>query len=102
MGRAYGVMHAADLAAWLPEGSRTLRCYDERGAWTSDRTLMAAMVNDLNWLVWAQSKDARHGRNKPSPIGPFDDPRERSYRGMAMTVEELNERLERARRGARG
>ena len=93
MGRDYSTLHAADLLTMLPEGSRVAACYDESSAWTSDRTLMAAMVNDLNWLVWSKTKDAQKGRNRPKMAGPFRDPRERRESGMAMTVEELNERL---------
>lgn len=53
---------------------------------------MAAMVNDLNWLVWSQTKDARHGRNKPKQIGPSAD-RPKKIMGEAMTAEELMARL---------
>ena len=92
LGRDYSTIHAAALLAQLPEGARTWRAYNADAAWTSDRALMAAMVNDLNWLVWSQTKDARHGRNKPRQIGPSAD-RPRKIRGEAMTADELMARL---------
>ena len=97
MGRDYTTLHAADLLAQLPEGARVWRSYDERAAWTAERTLLAAIVNDLNWLVWSKTKDGQRNRNRPKPIGPFDGEKKRSITGVAMTVEELNEALSRPR-----
>ena len=97
MGRDYTTLHAADLLAQLPEGARVWRAYDERAAWTAERTLLAAIVNDLNWLVWSKTKDGQRNRNRPKPIGPFDGEKKRSITGVAMTVEELNEALSRPR-----
>ena len=100
MGRDYSTLHAAALLAQLPEGSRVARAYSEDAAWTSDRALMAAMVNDLNWLVWSQSRDGQHNRNRPRQVGPGQQPRERRIAGEAMTSDELMETLGRMRRGA--
>lgn len=97
MGRDYTTLHAADLLAQLPEGARVWRAYDERAVWTAERTLLAAIVNDLNWLVWSKTKDGQRNRNRPKPIGPFDGEKKRSITGVAMTVEELNEALSRPR-----
>ena len=44
-----------------------------------------------------QSKDGRRGRNRPKPIGPFEDRTRRKGEGMAMTIEELEEHLARVR-----
>jgi hypothetical protein len=33
-----------------------------------DTLLRAAMLDDLNWLVWSKSKDAAKGRNKPESL----------------------------------
>ena len=97
MGRDYSTLHAAALLAQLPEGSRVLRCYSEDAAWTSERSLLAAIVNDLNWLVWSKSKDGQRNRNRPRPIGPgTGGGRERRIVGMAMTADELMDALARA------
>ena len=63
MGRDYTTLHAASLLTQLPEGARVRLAYAPDAAWTSERSLLAAIVNDLNWLVWAQTKDAKHNRN---------------------------------------
>lgn len=97
MGRDYTTLHAADLLAQLPEEARVWRAYDERAAWTAERTLLAAIVNDLNWLVWSKTKDGQKNRNRPKLVGPFDGEKKRAISGMAMTVDELNEFLSRPR-----
>lgn len=97
MGEAFSCLHAADLLMQLPEGARTRAACDPRAVWTSDRTLAAATVNALHNLVWMQSKDGRRGRNRPKPIGPFEDRTRRKGEGMAMTIEELEEHLARVR-----
>lgn len=100
MGSVYSTLHAAALLAQLPEGARTWRAYDPDAVWTSDRALMAAAVNDLNWLVWAQTNDAKRGRNRPRPIGPSAE-RPRCIKGEAMTSDELMGRLSSIREEAR-
>lgn len=101
MGRDYTTLHAASLLTQLPEGSRVRLAYVPDAAWTSDRALLAAMVNDLNWLVWAKTKDARHNRNRPKPIGPSARrPDERHIVGMAMAPDELLETIARIREEA--
>ena len=81
------------LLAQLPEGSRVWQAYNADAAWTSDRALMAAMVNDLNWLVWSQTKDGQKGRNRPKSIGPGQRPKTKSIKGEAMSGDELMARL---------
>ncbi len=97
MSRNYSTLHAAALLSQLPEGSRVARAYSEDAAWTSERSLMAAMVNDLNWLVWSQTKDARHNRNRPSQIGPGKQPNGRRIVGESMTPDELMSAIDRIR-----
>lgn len=97
MGRDYTTLHAADLLAQLPEGARVWRAYDERSAWTAERTLLAAILNDLNWLVWSKTKDGQRNRNRPKLVGPFEAEKKRTVSGVAMTVDELNEALSRPR-----
>ena len=55
MGLDYTVLHAASLLAQLPEGARVRLAYAPDAAWTSERSLLAAIVNDLNWLVWSKT-----------------------------------------------
>ena len=101
MGRDFSTLHAASLMTQLPEGSRVRLAYAPDAAWTSDRSLLAAMVNDLNWLVWANTRDAQHNRNKPKPIGPgAKRPDERRVVGMAMAPDELLETIARIREEA--
>lgn len=101
MGSAYATAHAAALVMQMPEGSRIARAYNPDAAWTSDRSLLAAIVNDLNWLVWAQTKDAKHNRNKPKPIGPSrDNQNQKRVVGVAMTPDRLMAEMQRIRKEA--
>ena len=102
MGVDYSALHAADLAANLPEGSRVLASIDPQSVWTSDRSLMAAMVNDLNWLVWAKTKDGQHNRNRPRIVGVSEQPGERKIVGMAMEPDELLETIGKIKEAAHG
>lgn len=97
MGEAYSTIHAADLLAQLPEEARVWRAYDPSAVWTGDRALAAAMVNDLNWLVWSRTRDGKRGRNRPAPVGPFKDDRSSKRAARVMTREELDEILSRPR-----
>lgn len=93
MGRTYTTFHAASLLTQLPEGSRVARALDPDAAWTMDRQLLAVIANDLNWLVWSQTKDGQKGRRKPKPIGPKGEQKAkdkgRKLKGMSMTSDEL-------------
>lgn len=72
--------------------------YDEKAAWSMRDTLIAALVNNTNALVWAKTKDAKHGRNKPKLVGPFDErPSGKTRKGLAMSIDELNAALAAAR-----
>lgn len=102
MGRDFSTLHAASLLTQLPEGARVRLAYAPDAAWTSERSLLAAIVNDLNWLVWAQTKDAKHNRNKPKPIGPQrDNANQKRVVGAAMTPDRLMAEMRRIRREAR-
>lgn len=102
MGRDFSTLHAAALVSQLPEGARVRLAYAPDAAWTSERSLLAAIVNDLNWLVWAQTKDAKHNRNKPKPIGPQrDNANQKRVVGAAMTPDRLMAEMRRIRREAR-
>ena len=60
-------MTAAALAAGLPEDSRCMRRFSGQ-AIPTQTLMMAQIIDNLRWLVWAQTEDARHGRNRPESL----------------------------------
>lgn len=68
MGVAYSHSHAASLVSQLPVGSRLSRVADPDAAWSDETHLLALIEYDLRVLIWQNSKDAQHGRNRPKPI----------------------------------
>ena len=81
MGSAYTVDHAACLAAQLPSDSRTVRRIDPGRSWGWCEHLLANIEYWTHALVWAKTKDARNGTNKPKRISPgdTDEARERKH-----------------------
>lgn len=65
--RALPARRLATLAAGLREDSRIKMLIAEARAPT-DTLLLAAAVDRLSFLVWAQTKDGQKGRRKPSSI----------------------------------
>ena len=65
----------ASLALGLRDSSRIKMLMGGQRA-TTDIVLMAAMVDRLSLLVWAQSKDATKGKNRPKSIMEALDPQE--------------------------
>lgn len=65
--RALPVSTAAALASGLSPDSRVRRKMSGAMAPT-DITLLTAAVDRLSLLVWAQSKDAQKGRNRPQML----------------------------------
>ena len=65
--RALPARVAAALAVGLREDSRTkMRLAGARQS--LDTRLRAAMLDDLNLLVWSQTKDGQRGRNRPESV----------------------------------
>lgn len=58
---------AARLATGLRDNSRIKSLLAGR-IQPLDTYLLASAVDNLRYLVWAQTKDAEKGRNKPKPI----------------------------------
>lgn len=58
---------AAILASGLPNDSRIKMKLTDRKFSTAEM-LLAAVADRLSILVWAKTKDAQHGRNKPKSI----------------------------------
>lgn len=57
----------ATLSMGLRENSRVMMALGGRRATTSEM-LDAAMLDRLSLLVWAKTKDAQHGRNRPASV----------------------------------
>lgn len=73
---------------------------DPRAAWSRSEHLLAGQVDALALLVWAKTKDAQHGRNRPKPIPrPGDQVQESRFTDVqAMPVDDLKAALARPRR----
>lgn len=72
-----------------PEIRDLVQPLEDRG-WGLAEQLSAMAVDSLAWLVWAKTKDAEKGRNKPKPIprpGVVDDSAKQI--GTAAPVEEI-------------
>ena len=88
----------ARVGAQLPGGARRWVAINPDAVWTADRTIMAAILNDLNVLLWSKTEDGRRKRNRPKPVGPFKSPG-RHIATTGMSIEELEEALSRPRGG---
>jgi hypothetical protein len=65
------VTQAASCAAYLPEdGAVAAVTNGGIRQWKVSDYIAADQANSLRWLVWAKTKDAQHGRNKPKMIEP--------------------------------
>lgn len=94
MGRDFSTIHAAALVVQLPEGSRVRSAYRPDAVWTVDRSLMAGVLNALNFIAWTKTRDGQRNRNRPVPVGPAADAaRGRKAPATAMTVGELRTAL---------
>jgi hypothetical protein len=82
------VAHIAALACQLRPGSRTLAAEDADGAWGLTETLLAMRVNQT---ASALGSEYRTGPSWMRSAG------EHKIAAMAMTIDELNERLARPR-----
>jgi hypothetical protein len=74
-------------------GSAIAANVDARMSWTPDQYLLASTVDALNLLLWAKTKDAQTGRNKPNPI-----PRPHKAMPAQMPKANIRELLARPRR----
>lgn len=66
MRRQLTARQAARLARGLRADSRVMRKLTGRAP--PELTLQAMAVDSLRWLQWAQTRDARRGRNRPESI----------------------------------
>lgn len=65
--RALSPLLAAKLAFGLHENSRIKRAITGQQISLSD-TILAAILDKVNWLAWAQTRDGQKGRNRPKSI----------------------------------
>lgn len=65
--RALPPITAARLAFGLRENSRIKMSLAGAKADT-ETTLLAAVLDRVSWMAWAQSKDAQKGKNRPASV----------------------------------
>lgn len=65
--RSLPAMLAATFLCGLPDDSRCKMKITGRGA-TIEQLMLAMIYDGINWLCWAQTKDAAHGRNRPKSL----------------------------------
>lgn len=65
--RALPPLTAARLACGLSPDSRIMRTFSGQKAATRE-IFLAAILDRVNFLAWAQTDDARHGRNRPESV----------------------------------
>lgn len=57
------------VVKYAPPDSALMRAtFGAQVAWSTTEHLLASLVEMVNWLVWAKTEDAQHGRNRPKPI----------------------------------
>lgn len=78
----------ASLVCGLRPSSRLMMALNNQKVSTME-LLLASAVDALNMLVWSKTKDAAHGKNKPSSIVqnlmPEDEPKNEGY----LTIEDF-------------
>jgi len=99
----YTVLHAADLAANLPNESRCMCALEPVLEWSKQDQMLAEAVNMLRLLVWAQSKDGQKGRRRPKMIDPFKSASQAAPRSKkkGLPVDEYRTQLSKIRRSVK-
>ncbi|MGI5222493.1 DUF5361 domain-containing protein [Nocardia sp. CA-290969] len=72
-----------------PDMAVTRAMRPDEWQWGLTEQLLASAVDALTLLVWAKTKDAQKGRNRPKPI-PRPGIARPERIGDAMSIEELN------------
>lgn len=80
-----------ELVAWLPPGCALWRAFGGPLAWSDETHMLNLLDYRLRVLHWADSEDARKGRNQPEP------PKPPPYAGEERAVEAHAERQSAAR-----
>lgn len=92
-------MHIAALVAQMPAGARIRICEDTDERWTLEASMLAAVFNQLNALIYMLG--AKKGDKKPQLVGPswMVEPNSgKKVDAMVMTIDELREVLAKPRR----
>ena len=70
----------AILAIGLSDSSRIKRKAANRRL-TFEETMMAAILDRTNWLLWTKTKEAQRGANKPKSIlETLENPKEKDFK----------------------
>ena len=99
MDGGHAAAHCAALVAQLPAGARLRVSEDADERWTLDASMLAAILNSLNSLIYMFG--AKKGDKRPPLVGPSwmtQRPNVRKVDAMVMTIDELREVLSRPRR----
>lgn len=99
MGGAYGIGHAACLAAQLPKDSRTFVAADPMCEYASTTNRLLALIEyhaHAGW--WMHTEDARRGRNQPRLLLMPDAGDAGTTQGESLSIDEYNEILARPRK----
>lgn len=97
----YSPSFIASLVAQLPAGCRWLVSLDEDAIWTIDRTLLALLINQFRYYIWANADKKKRGK-KPDPLGPkwlIESDSTRKLKAIPMTKEQLLAELAKPRKG---
>ena len=91
MGTDYTALHAAELAAFLPQDSRCFTADHPINEWTLERQLLALVEYRLHWLCWTRTEDGTKNRNHPKCLIPSAEHERRATSGDAvrMPVDEM-------------
>lgn len=92
MGTDYSVLHAADLAAQLPQESRCVAVESQPASWTRSERLLALIEYYAHAWVWAHSEDAKKKRNVPELRIPTSQREEPDIGGLVDFMESLIEK----------
>lgn len=99
MGGGHTAEHIAALAAYLPSDSCVYKARSEDARWNLDSTLLAALLNSLNALIYGLGDSKRRG-GAPALVGPsyMVKGNDRKLEAVSMTADELLELLAKPRR----
>lgn len=83
---------AAILAVGLPDSSRIKMKVADRKL-TLDQTLMAAVLDRTNMILWFKTKDAQRGANRPKSVfEALENPKQQKDFKVFNSVEEFERR----------
>ena len=98
MAGEHSAEHIAALAAHLPSDACVYKARNQDARWTLEPTLLAALLNSLNLLIYGFGDPKKRG-NPPALVGPsyMAKANTRSLDARAMTADELMGELSKPR-----